>query len=124
MVSGRQWSVPSSSIVVSTHDLYILYSVLCIVREICKYCTFYTVLYMRSVHIILLSTQMLTFNMHTYQNVSIVLLSVCNLYAHNLYCIYAHVHSVLSVVFEIFYDVKMLYLMTFDFTMSTVILSI
>ena len=51
MVSGRQWSVPSSSIVVSTHDLYILYNVHCVVQEICTYCTMYTVLYRRSVHI-------------------------------------------------------------------------
>ena len=49
MVSERQWSVPSSSIVVSTHDLYILYNVYCVVQEICTYCTVYTVLYMKSV---------------------------------------------------------------------------
>ena len=44
MVSGRQWSVPSSSIVVSTHDLYILYSVYCVVHDN-VYCVD-----MRSVH--------------------------------------------------------------------------
>ena len=38
--------VPSSSIVyvASTHDLYILYSVYCVVHEICTYGTVYTVL--------------------------------------------------------------------------------
>ena len=50
MVSKRQWSVPSSSIVVNTHDLYILYNVYCVVQETCTYCTVYTVLYMKSVH--------------------------------------------------------------------------
>ena len=42
LVSGRQWSVLSSSIVASTHDLYIVH---CIVHEICTYCTLFTVLY-------------------------------------------------------------------------------
>ena len=39
MVSGRQLSVPSSSTVASTRDLYILYSVYCVVHKVCIYCT-------------------------------------------------------------------------------------